>query len=381
MRSSVFVLALLGGCGFRSSVVPDVGEELPVDAVLPPSDGCTTFSTQFDTCTLMFGGDLSLSGMVTYDTVTNELVVDGVMMPVQHQKLTIGGSPIDAIYAHDVKLAGNAKLRATGTLPFAIVASGRVTLENGASIDVGAGGAGAQVACANGPTSGENDAGGGGGGGGGGYGADGGNGGGGNSDHGLFGRNSRGGARGRAVGARPPGPKGGCPGTRGGNGDAAGGAGGAGGGALYIVAADRIELGNGAAITAGGGGGSGGLMNGDAGGGGGGSGGMLVFEAPRISGQQGAVVANGGGGGEGSDSAKAGNRGSDGSLLTTHTNGGAANASDGADGGLGGSQESVPGGSVTTVLRGGGGGGGGGVGFIHIMSPEVQLGTVSPAAN
>jgi hypothetical protein len=47
----------------------------------------------------------------------------------------------------------------------------------------------------------------------------------------------------------------------------------------------------------------------------------------------------------------------------------------GTDGGRGGSLEQPAGEDVTAIL---GGGGGGGVGYIHIASPDVQLGSISP---
>jgi hypothetical protein len=37
--------------------------------------------------------------------------------------------------------------------------------------------------------------------------------------------------------------------------------------------------------------------------------------------------------------------------------------------------------AVPALLAGAGGGGGGGVGFVRIVSPDTQLGTVSPAAD
>jgi len=55
-----------------------------------------------------------------------------------------------------------------------------------------------------------------------------------------------------------------------------------------------------------------------------------------------------------------------------------------ADGGRGCSKgralEEPTGETVTLRLTGGGGGGGGGVGYVHIVSADVQLGSVSPAA-
>jgi len=358
-------------------------------------DGCATGGLQFDICPLGFDGDLTLSDTLTYtyDTSKHELSVNGAMMPVTQVTVTTQTGEVDGIVAHDVRLTAGAQLRAIGPLPFAIVASGSITLEDGALIDVSNGGAGARTSCESPPmpggdnTGGANDGGGGGGGGGGGYGAAGGKGGDGNAD-GSPQAKPKGGGGGMPI-TMPMGPVGGCPGERGGSGISGvgpGGLGGLGGGALYLVAADRIEFGNMAALMAGGGGGGGGGQKGaiDSGGGGGGSGGMLLLEAPHIIGPQAQVVANGGGGGEGADviglNAHVGKDGQNGSTLTSPALGGADGAADGADGGRGGSLEMPEGEAVTIVANDGGGGGGGGVGFVHIVSFDAQLGTVSPAA-
>jgi hypothetical protein len=386
MQSSVVMLGLLtglggagafGGCGFSSP-------------------GCeASFASQVDTCTLVLEGDLSLSGTITYDTGPHELKVDGASIPVAHMTLMAGAGEIDAILAHNVRLTAGAKLRAIGMLPFAIVASGSITLEDGSSIDVGNGGAGARSSCATPPMPGGDNAGGGAGGGGGGYGAAGGKGGDGNGN-GQPQDKTTGGTEG-ASSAMPMGPVGGCPGANGGRGGVLsgplgpGGAGGLGGGALYLVAADRIELGKLAVLTAGGGGGHGGGQNGDsynAGGGGGGSGGMIFLESLHVIGQQAQVAANGGGGGEGADiiisnvlTPHAGKDGETGLTSTSRAPGGTGGAQNGVDGGRGGSREVPAGDAAMGVLDSGGGGGGGGVGFVHIVPLASELGMVSPAAN
>jgi len=372
MRSSVAALGLLtslGGCGFSSPPAQN-------DAT-PSNDACTSFASQVDTCKLAFGGDLTLAGsVITYDTGTHELQVDGTVMSVSHMTLTTKAGDVDAIFAHNVRLTMGAGLRATGTLGFAIVAGGSLTLEDGASIDVGNGGAGARAVCSSTPAPGGNEPGGGGGGGGAGFGAGGGNGGAGNSDGAL----APGGMNSGSVGM-PAGPRGGCPGAHGGAGDSAGGLGGLGGGALYIAAADRIEfLGNSGALTAGGGGGQGGSNSGDAGGGGGGSGGMIYLEAPHVLGPHGRVAANGGGGGEGSDDKQPGRDGAAGTTTASRASGGTGGPPEGVDGGRGGSLEDSTGETPAARLKAGGGGGGGGVGYIHITSADVQLESISPAA-
>lgn len=391
MRSSVILLGFItgfgsfsgGGCGFSSS--PSSGDDQPGMGT------CKSFASQVDTCQLTFDGDLMLLGNMTYDTGLHELRVNGTMMPVPHMTLATQAGDVDAILAHNVRITSGAGLRATGVLPFAIIASGSVMFDDGASIDVSSGGAGAQALCANSPTAGGGNDGGGAGGGGGGYGAPGGNGGNGNENAQQQPDKTTGGT-GQVAVAMPAGPRGGCPGARGGAGEAPGGIGGVGGlggGALYIAAADHIELGNGAVLKAGGGGGggggqsgTGGNAHGDAGGGGGGAGGMIFLEAPHIMMMPSArIAANGGGGGEGSDKDSGGADGSAGLTSNSRASGGFNGANDGADGGRGGSAGTPSGETVMDAANGGGGGGGGGVGFIHIVSPDQKLGSVSPAAS
>jgi hypothetical protein len=371
--------------GSDASIPPvAVDATTALDAALDaPPDACATFSAQFDTCELALDVDLRLAGTaIAYNTDTHRFVVDGIEVPVPHLTLATTGVEVDALLAHNLVLVQDTVLRATGSRPFAIVASGSITLERGAMIDVGDGGAGALTVCSSPAEAGTGSTGGGGGGGGGGYSGAGGRGGPGNRD----GVAARGGNGAGSVGSRS-GPMGGCPGAKGGDGDSpggTGGAGGGGGGGIYLVAADTLQLGEGAILTAGGGGGAGGggqiAGGGDAGGGGGGSGGMILLEGLHIVGPQAQIAANGGGGGEGSNSAQPGNPGRPGGTTASPAAGGADGPPEGGDGGRGGALQMQAGEDVTLLVNGGGGGGGGGVGYILVSSPDVQLGTVSPPA-
>lgn len=398
MRSSVIVLGLAlvsPGCGFQSQraangEVDAPGAETGADAA-PGSDAasasCRSFSSQFDTCRLSLDGDLVLSGSaITYDTTTHVLTIDDVVVPVSQVDLMAKAGKVNAIIARSVRIGAQATLRATGELPLAIVASGSIALEQAALIDIGYGGAGALTRCSSLPGTGGSSPGGGGGGGGGGYGAHGGRGSNGNSD-GLPPDRTSGGTGAGSI-AMPAGPQGGCPGAPGGNGDSPGGGGGPGGGALYLVAGDRIDLGDSAVLNAGGGGGQGGNQgdklspSGDAGGGGGGSGGMILLEAAHIIGTESQIAANGGGGGEGSDSGSPGHPGSNGLSTGTAAAGGKNGPGEGADGGNGGSHDATAGSDGDAPHKAGGGGGGGGVGYIRILSTaapsDIHLGSISP---
>lgn len=368
------LLVLVAGCGFRGAEAP-----IDIDSGPPPPDACVSFSRELDTCPRALTADLSLTGTVKYDTDLHQLTVDDVAMSVTSMVVSTLHGDVDALLVHDLRLTAATRLRATGALPFAIIASGRVVLEDDAAIDLSDGGAAARAQCDGGATTGQASSDGAGGGGGGGFAGNGGEGGKGNSDSGGV---KDGGGRGVAVTAPPVRFVGGCPGAPGGKGDVDGGAGGNAGGAVYIVAADAITLGARAAINAGGGGGGGGghaTNRGDAGGGGGGSGGMIVLEAPVVMSASGALAANGGGGGEGSAEEAGGNPGLAATSSADRAPGGASGVTNGGDGGPGGSSDSLDGAPGLGPRPGGGGGGGGSVGFIRIIAASPQLGIVSPA--
>lgn len=372
---------LLCACSFEHGrLLAGSDATMEGDAATPDAPPpCASFSSQFDTCALEPSGqDLVLTGQNTYDTATGTLTAGSTTLAVARVQLLGKEGPLEVVVVRDFRMSPNARLRAIGPLPLAILAFGAIRLDSSAQLDVAAGGAGARSSCAGGAIPGMPQNGGAGGGGGGGFAAAGGNGGNGDADAQT---QAPGGPGGAPATAKPLGPLGGCPGARGGNGADGGGAGGAGGGALYLVSATGVEVAAGASINAGGGGGKGGGISafsyGDAGGGGGGSGGMILIEAPVVR-SAGALAANGGGGGEASGNGSGGNDGAPGGVTTMPAAGGQGNSASGTDGGSGGAQASPAGASVTNVQNGGGGGGGGSVGYIIVVSPDAMLAMASP---
>jgi len=328
LRVAAVSSLLAGACSFE----PGKPGAQDIDAGLPDSEtsGCNSFSTQLDTCALMQSSmSLTLTGDHTYDTTMGKLFSGTTPIAITRMQLAGKAGPLEVLIVDDFRLTANARLRAVGNLPLAIVAFGSIAIDGSALIDVADGGAGARTTCSGGAISGMPDNGGAGGGGGGGFAALGGSGGNGNGDGSSP---TPGGPGGAAAAAIPLGPLGGCPGASGGNGDDDGGPGGKAGGAIYLVAATRIELAPGSGINAGGGGGGGGRVsfasNGDAGGGGGGSGGMIMIESPIVR-VVGTLAANGGGGGEASGGGSSGNGGHIGALGTSSADGGDGNSSSG----------------------------------------------------
>lgn len=353
------------------------------DTVVAP-DGCTTFSTQFDTCLLPPGAPLALAGVeFAYNTDSgklDELNANGNIINTSlptHAVVQGGAGLIDVLVVSSFSLGVNTELTVTGSRPFALAASESVTIAG--RIDASGGAAGARSAGTCGAAGGKTGT----------AAATGGAGGGG----GALGSAGAGGGSGVAAGAGasssvalPAGPIGGCGGGRGGTGSMAnsGGYGGAAGGAVYLVSKVSITVAPGGIVEASGNGGGGGEgvagAGYQAGGGGGGSGGMLWFEALQLE-IHGLVVANGGSGGEGSGTTAAGMSGQRGKQSATPAGGGAGGDAAGADGGAG-AAASIPamsGGNVAASPAGGGGGGGG-VGFIVLRgSRNLSSSVISPA--
>lgn len=146
------------------------------------------------------------------------------------------------------------------------------------------------------------------------------------------------------------------------------GRGGNGGGAVALVAAEQIRLGQ---INASGAGGHGGPATATSGGGGGGSGGMIIVDTPLPLGTDPATKlwANGGSGGQGGSPTTAGDDGNASNapdLFAPGTNGSDIAGGDGGNGSIA-ADPGISGRDPGRSDGGGGGGGGGGAGFIHAV--------------
>jgi hypothetical protein len=264
------------------------------------------------------------------------------------------------VAATDVMIANNRRLRAIGTRPLVIVATGAIVIDG--TIDV-SGGAGANPTTCVAPAAATSRQGGAGG-----------------SWHG------RGGTGGGVTSGLGPTAaaatntvafRGGCRG-----GDGAGnsfGTGGSGGGALYLIG-QAITIND--TLNASGDGG-GGATN-DGGGGGGGAGGFIGLDAPTVTiGASGRVFANGGGGGEGGTDYKDGNGGGASGGPTSSASGGSGWAPKGGNGGNGSSGTALDGNNGSAGGSCGrnsssGGGGGGGAGFVYVYPAQTLGGAIAP---
>ncbi|MBL0217450.1 MAG: hypothetical protein IPQ07_26700 [Myxococcales bacterium] len=394
MRVLLALSSLAAGCGFSAPAVqtgddttlPEAGmgsgSDAAIDAQIDavPIDGCTSFSTVINTCTVgQFGPPLIVTGNRQYDTDTFTLSDDpggGNATTPTHREEMIGTGPVTFLVTGGFTLALNAKLRVVGSRAFGVISSGSITLVG--NLDASNGGAGARTAAmcqASAGVAGANNnamSGGASGGGGGGYGAAGAKGAKGDNN----GAQLNGGNGGTAI-TLAANILGGCPGGKGGNdgaGGGTGGNGGPGGGAVFMTGALDITISG--SINAGGGGGARGNAI-DGGAGGGGSGGQILLEAQTLV-VSGAVAANGGGGGGGAGNSSGAN-GQNGQASATAASGG-NNGGAGSAGSNGGAkaqpQPPQPG-----DAGGGGGGGGGGVGFVTLKhAAPIVSGVVSPNA-
>ena len=343
----------------------DAADDAPGPVGDSGPDGCASYSTIVNTCTLDYANtdvDLPIGASFDTDSLT---FVPSVNITTSEVQTPTGTAVLIAVRSIHLQQFGN--FRVTGSKPLIVAARDMIVVDG--TVDVSSGGAGARL-CNAGP--GQNDDGGAGGGAGASFSGTGGAGGNGDSDGSV---SSTGGPTNAPV-ARPAGPLGGCRGGDGGDSNAQGGAGGSGGGTIAVISA-RIEIGSMGQINANGQGGRGG-NNDDSGAGGGGSGGFILLESPMIN-LAGKLAANGGGGGEGAG-ANDGNVGATATMSTTRASGGSGNAANGGDGGSGGASVTPNGNPSPDFAPGGGGGGGGGVGFIALSASRTISGNavVSP---
>jgi hypothetical protein len=282
------------------------------------------------------------------------------------------------VTATDLSIANGTTVRAIGSRPLVLVATGTLNINGtigASSLATQPAGAGSSTSPCATPAAATNDTGGAAGAAGGSFGGAGGSGGTGDiNETGLPAGPAAG--QGAAVAMVPTTIRAGCTGGSGGVGVGLGGAGGRGGGAIYFIGGTSIMLASTARVFAVGEGGRG--ANNLGGGGGGGSGGLLGFDAPMIS-FSGLVIANGGGGGEGAGvgTFTNGDAGGDGTATGARAPGGVSgtNGGNGGDSSGGGSLDGIGGEAVNE----GGGGGGGGAGVIYIKGTFIAGGaTISP---
>jgi hypothetical protein len=388
MRCYVGLVAL-AGC-FRSPFVgaPDdaPGDVHHIDAVVH-DDGCTSFSTQFDTCGMSFTMPMTIGSDKIYNTMSHVLAdypggTNGMTLAADQQTdITTASGPINVFIVTTFNITGGHTLHVVGPKPFGIVGNGDITidgtLDGSADTLVAAAGAwNANDCAASTPATPGNHVGGAAGGGGGGF-----------QGHGGHGQDSdsneggeTGASGGTAIAAMPLGLRGGCPGGTGGsvsNMNGRGGQGGGGGGAVDVVSGTAVAVHGAAAINVGGGAGLGGNAI-DGGAGGGGSGGMIFLEAPQVS-VQGVLAANGGSGGSGAGGNASGAIGQPGQASASAAVGAPGNGAGGpgANGSAGAQLDGAD--NVATRPPAAGGGGGGSAGYIAIKSASQQLGTTSPS--
>jgi hypothetical protein len=354
------MLLLVAGCrsifGIQDPTLTSGDANVDVATDSTDGNGCSSFSSLFDTCTLPAG--VPMPGSATaYSSDTGSITNGAAAVPMPHVTVATPMGSIDVVSLTSFVQDADGTLRITGALPVAFAVVGEVEIAG--HIDLSAGGAGTGCDAAGTGDDGIDESNAGDGGGGGGNVELGGNGGGGDNRP----TQTHGGV------AQPAGLHGGCAGGRGGE-AAVGVVGGLGGGAFYLVAASPIVI-TGVIDASGAGGKGAGVPQG--GGAGGGAGGLLMFEASGVN-LAGRLDATGGGGGGGADTFQAGVAGK---LGSAGGNGG--NGSSGNVGGHGGNGVASAAAGTMGVPGAGGGGGGGAVGRITIKSPGfLNTGTVAP---
>lgn len=349
-----------------------VGGTCPSGLVCTPHDTCEVASA-VDAGPICFGhGLISICPArmpTTGATITTTVAFDTDATNACTE--VIGG--LCVVEHTDVTIAGAGTVRATGSRPLVVLATGDMTIAG--TIDVASHratatiGAGADVGCASGvlPATFGGGAGG--------------------SFVGTGGRGGRGtnmvasagGVAAPALAATTI--RGGCAGQVG-DGGGGGAPAGNGGGAVYLIATSLTITGT---IDASGASGSGGRamssMLGVTGAGGGGAGGFIGLDAESlVVSASGQLFANGAGGGEGGNTMVDGMAGGEPMAPTPAAAGGRSNNPGGGGGGSGSSGMALDGATASSAPSSGGGGGGG-AGAIRIFAPaRTVVGALSPPA-
>lgn len=381
VRTSCFVLALTGACGFQVSASggggSDGGPDSSIDSAIDASIDTPVETGDVDL--IPVSEETFATGNWTVDDVTidTSALTSTVTLPA-NVTLTVGiqtsGTAVAILRVNDFKLNSGMTMRVIGQRPLVILAGHDVTVDGAIDISArgrvpGAGG----LAPATGPgkggdgvhngTSDES------GGGGGGFGSVGGSGG--PAD------TAAGGAPGASYAIAF------LAGGSGGGGPAQGigceNVGGGGGGAILIYAKHKATIQG--TINAGGGGGEAGVVctspSNHGAGAGGGAGGTIHIQTPDLNGG-GILAANGGGGGSPSCTSGAITPGEDGKASTTLTAFGGIGNGCGPGGGNGAVGTMAAGSALTAGFNGAGGGGG--AGRIKIHAPGTISVMSSPPA-
>jgi hypothetical protein len=359
----LLAVGVLGGCGFTAAT----GSQGPADARIDAPPGALADAAIDAEIDAAFDAPLAMSCHGTFETVciaqpiganldvNSPLAIDTDTSPLC-QPPAAGSTITSACILARASFGLNNTLRATGSRPLILIATGAFTINGSGTLDVGSRGlmrgAGGR-ACAGFATPGSHAGGAG-------------------ASFGTLG--GLGGTGGASTSGSVPQTTalvdlvGGCSGIPGGSTAVIeSGPGGLGGGAVLVIASSITVNGN---INASGGGGGGGITA-NAGGGGGGAGGAVVLDTQNLTiNGGGRVFAQGGGGGEGAGPITPGAAGGATTTANAAALGGGGAQSTGGDGGLGAvAAGGTPGSAGTTS----GGGGGGGAGHIRSTDPAPTI--------
>lgn len=133
MRARLLLtISALGACGFSVEAESQLDSDAGVDAANDPdaaltdgSTGCTSFSTQFDTCTLPPASPVTIASTKIYNTTTHVLsdVNGGNATSPAHVIVTTPTGQVDMLVATDFTLDSGSTLIVIGNLPFGIAAT------------------------------------------------------------------------------------------------------------------------------------------------------------------------------------------------------------------------------------------------------------------